>query len=341
MSKQGQPLERPKTFLRQPLQLSEYCTNSRMRHRVKHAIAQKINKDAARVLGAAAECSAACCLPLQDVMLPNLRQLCAMLDKEHASLSFWEQQLKSVSGTDAGAEDRTCAICLEEDCPLDSLGILPCAHIFHVECLREALRANPACPHCRRAASLREVSSLQLQLHPPEDEEDNVVGDQRAQQEFSAAQLVHGTKLAAVARRLACIQRDDPQAKALVFVQWQSLEGKVARALQDHGVPVLRLPRGRLAGQFLSDFQAGRSSDFALVLSLEHCAAGANLTIASHVIFVHPMNAATVDMAVAWEKQALGRVRRAGQSRSEVQVYRFVTRDTVEEHITLLHRQHA
>ena len=46
-----------------------------------------------------------------------------------------------------------------------------------------------------------------------------------------------------------------------------------------------------------------------MLLSLEHAASGANLTAASHVIFVHPMNAETVPMAVSYEQQAIARVR--------------------------------
>ena len=72
---------------------------------------------------------------------------------------------------------------------------------------------------------------------------------------------------------------------------------------------------------------------FVLLLSLEHAASGSNLTAANHVIFVHPMNAETLSTAVAYERQALARVRRVGQERSEVHVWRFVTRETVEEHM--------
>ena len=72
---------------------------------------------------------------------------------------------------------------------------------------------------------------------------------------------------------------------------------------------------------------------FVLLLSLEHAASGSNLTAANHVILVHPMNADTLSSAVAYERQALARVRRVGQERAEVHVWRFVTRETVEEHM--------
>jgi len=139
----------------------------------------------------------------------------------------------------------------------------------------------------------------------------------------------------------------DPKAKALVFVQWADLEGKVCRALQDHGVPFLCLSGasgsgkrlGGADGAVLRRFQEEDQADapFVLVLSLQRAAAGANLTAASHVLFVHPMNAESVDVAAAYERQALARVRRIGQTRKEVHVWRFVTKQTVEEHIWKLH----
>lgn len=68
--------------------------------------------------------------------------------------------------------------------------------------------------------------------------------------------------------------------------------------------------------------QSNVQESFVLLLSLEHAASGSNLTAAHHVIFVHPMNADTLSSAVAYEQQALARVRRVGQLRKEVHVWR-------------------
>merc|ERR1712232_615955 len=76
-----------------------------------------------------------------------------------------------------------------------------------------------------------------------------------------------------------------------------------------------------------------------LLLSLEHSASGTNLTAANHIVFVHPMSAASSERAVSYEAQAIGRCRRWGQSKSEVHCWRFVTRGTIEEAITAEHQQ--
>lgn len=95
---------------------------------------------------------------------------------------------------------------------------------------------------------------------------------------------------------------------------------------------IYRRTRTHLITHTRPGFCLGKES-FVLLLSLEHAASGTNLTAANHVIFVHPMNAETLGTAVAYERQALARVRRVGQERSEVHVWRFIAKDTVEEYM--------
>ena len=61
-------------------------------------------------------------------------------------------------------------------------------------------------------------------------------------------------------------------------------------------------------------------------------AAGANLTIASNVLFVSPIVSDTQQEYVAWETQAIGRVRRYGQQKT-VKIWRFVAASTIDEDI--------
>merc|ERR1711862_659447 len=85
-------------------------------------------------------------------------------------------------------------------------------------------------------------------------------------------------------------------------------------------------------------FQYESDSPRLLLLSLDESASGTNLTAANHVIIVHRMDAATSEEAVAFEMQAVGRVRRPGQLR-KIHVWRFVTVGTIEQRITEEHQQ--
>merc|ERR1712157_13939 len=88
----------------------------------------------------------------------------------------------------------------------------------------------------------------------------------------------------------------------------------------------------------LTNFQYDESSPKILILSLEESASGTNLTASNHVIIVHPMEAATREEAVAFEMQAVGRVRRPGQQR-KIFIWRFVTIGTIEQMITEDHQR--
>lgn len=73
-----------------------------------------------------------------------------------------------------------------------------------------------------------------------------------------------------------------------------------------------------------------------LLLSLEQSPSGMNLVCARNVLLVHPMYAKNREEAINFEKQAIGRCVRQGQKR-KVNIYRFVTKDTVEAEITQRH----
>jgi len=219
-----------------------------------------------------------------------------------------------------------CSICLEE-IAVTTACALPCSHIFHMNCVREALNAtNRLCPLCcQEVAPGIRLSPLQLEM-----------ADAPTASTSSAREDVpaHGTKLNLLAQKLREIHEQDPSAKVIVFSQWQVIEAKVAGALTSYRIPFLRTQPRKDSGEALRQFQDDESSPYVLLLSLESAASGSNLQAANHVIFVHPMSAASASMAVAQERQAIGRVRRLGQNRQEIFVHRFVTRGTIEEHMS-------
>jgi len=336
---------RPEVRLIQPIGEKEYYKDDHHRHAVVHAVAKWAgDRDANDALSAQAICERACLVPLHLALSRGLSELASLLDKAHRSLEFYTQQLSNLTREGVGIENK-CSICLEDTSDIASMAILPCSHVFHSECIRAALAINAFCPECRTPVAMSHVSSVVMELKPPEPQAVETAGPSIS---MSPAWKQNGSKLNAVANRLRQIRENDPTAKALVFVQWADLEAKVWRALHDHHIPFLGLSgdsrcRVRLGGEdgaVLKKFQEDdtRDAPFVLVLSLQRAAAGTNLTSASHVLFVHPMNADTVHSAAAYERQALARVRRIGQARNQVHVWRFVTRHTVEEHIWKLHR---
>merc|ERR1712216_630533 len=125
-----------------------------------------------------------------------------------------------------------------------------------------------------------------------------------------------------------------------VFIQWDSISSQLENALKAVGISPLVL-RGHLSQRqkAIARFVDSCSADTSvLLLSLEHSPSGMNFACAHHVLLVHPMHADRCEEAAAYEMQAIGRVRRRGQS-TRVPIYRFAARGTVEEGLARQHRE--
>ncbi|CAJ1428516.1 unnamed protein product [Effrenium voratum] len=174
--------------------------------------------------------------------------------------------------------------------------------------------------------------------------QDSLQASQMAQQpedtEHEGSQFAkYGSKIETLVRHVQKIQRDDPGCKIICFVQWEDLKKKISDALKEFQVPHATLHGGVWARQtVLRKFQYEFEGPRMLLLSLEESASGTNLTAANHVLMVHPMEAENKEEAVAFEMQAMGRVRRPGQMK-KIFIWRFVTFDTIEQQITEEHQK--
>merc|ERR1719464_2281384 len=183
------------------------------------------------------------------------------------------------------------------------------------------------------AAKLKDLHDFQRTLHsssqcPAQDAE-----------ESTSLFAKYGSKIEALVKHVQKLQKDDPGCKIICFVQWEDLKRKISLALEEFKIEHLSLHGSVWARRAaLMKFQYEEDSPRMLLLSLEESASGTNLTAASHVIIVHPMEASTREEAVAFEMQAIGRVRRPGQER-KIFIWRFVTIGTIEQQITEEHQR--
>jgi len=128
--------------------------------------------------------------------------------------------------------------------------------------------------------------------------------------------------------------------RVLVFTQWVVHVAHLQEVLHEHGVESLALVgQLRETMDVLSRF--GRPGEpRVLLLSSQRHSSGINLQAARHVVIVHPYCTPTSSsresisrsQMLAFEAQAIGRVRRYPQSRP-VQVYRLFASGTIEEEL--------
>ena len=130
-----------------------------------------------------------------------------------------------------------------------------------------------------------------------------------------------------------CRKKISKDERVLIFVQFPDLMKKVAEALAANGVEFLEI-RGSASqkSKNLEKFQNDSKERVLLLNVMDESASGANLTSASHAIFLSPLLAPTQEIYDACETQAVGRLRRFGQTRL-VHIWRFLSNNTIDEEI--------
>ncbi|EEH52499.1 SNF2 super family [Micromonas pusilla CCMP1545] len=129
----------------------------------------------------------------------------------------------------------------------------------------------------------------------------------------------------------------NPDERVLIFIQYPDLMKQVSDVLDDANIKYLKL-KGSVHQQCaaLDEFQKEKlrpgDARVLMLLSRDESASGANLTTANHAIFVHPLETNTQYEYDASETQAIGRIRRYGQTKL-VHVHRLIAKDTIEEKI--------
>jgi len=284
-----------------------------------------------------------------------------------ASLEFFERMV-SVMRENTDPEARSCSVCMEDDISLDKLAITPCAHAFCIDCLKATVGKYKSCSICRQPLTLKDIHPVSAEVAKPAagvvqdaplaSSSSSGGGGASSSMSSSSSSAVlapapppasaiveerfraYGTKLAAVVKKLQELRAADAEAKVILFVQFDELKRKVAAALAEFGITNASLQGNtNQRARVIRDWQNNAtSSTFVLLLSLAQSASGANLTAASHVVFLHPMLAPSADQAIAYELQAIGRARRHGQRRDVVHVWRFVTAETLEQTLTQKHQ---
>lgn len=121
--------------------------------------------------------------------------------------------------------------------------------------------------------------------------------------------------------------------RVLIFVQFADLMKKVTEALEAHNIGFLEI-RGTASQKStnLQKFQDGSKERVLLLNVMDESASGANLTGANHAVFLSPLLAPSQEIYEACETQAVGRLRRYGQTKL-VKIYRFISMNTIDVQI--------
>jgi len=216
-------------------------------------------------------------------------------------------------------EDETCGICLTE-IPDDDIGVTKCGHIYCFQCIKTIISQRHECPYCRAKIKDDEVFMISY-----EKKKNNKANNQDLKDKIALINEV-GTKLANL---IYYLKGSDNH--VIIFSQWDDLLRKIGNILDIYGVKNV-FCRGNVwqRDKAIRTFNNDKNMRV-IMLSSESAASGTNLTKANKVIIVDPV-CGTHEYRKNTEGQAIGRAHRMGQT-SEVEVLRFVVRDTIEEEI--------
>ena len=199
--------------------------------------------------------------------------------------------------------------------PLSEVSISStCGHSGCKECvLREAYIGK--CPTDGCAALAKPTSIVQASSLGAED-------DGKATR--------YGTKLALLCALLRRIPKTE---RALVFCQFETLTATVAEALSAYGISFVQLTgTAKRRSDLLEAYQEDSGARVLLLNVDDESAAGSNLTVANHVIFVGPLLKQEQQQYDATMTQAIGRCVRYGQVR-KVFVWRLVSMETIDQEV--------
>ncbi|KAF4453316.1 DNA repair protein RAD5 [Fusarium austroafricanum] len=221
--------------------------------------------------------------------------------------------------------ENECPLCFEE--PMNDQTVTGCWHSACKKCLLDYIKHQtdksevPRCFSCREPINKRDL----FEVIRHEDDPDMMskkpkISLQRVGVNASSA------KVSALMSELRSLRREYPKMKSVVFSQFTSFLSLIEPALCRANIKFLRLD-GSMAQKaraaVLNEFTE-RKGFTILLLSLRAGGVGLNLTSAGRVFMMDPWWSFSV------EAQAIDRVHRMGQE-SEVQVKRFVVKESVEE----------
>ncbi|KAH9930325.1 uncharacterized protein B0H18DRAFT_1093698 [Fomitopsis serialis] len=215
-----------------------------------------------------------------------------------------------------------CPSCGRDEVPIEEVAVLSsCGHMGCLKCVMECAdkeecvyAASGACRAAARVLNVVKGDTLGI---------DDEARDGRGKH--------YGLKLEQV---IHLIKKKIPKdERVLIFVQFPDLMKKVAEALSANGVDFLEI-KGSASqkSKNLEKFQNDSNERVLLLNVMDESASGANLTSASHAVFLSPLLAQSQEIYDACETQAVGRLRRFGQTRL-VQIWRFLSTNTIDEEI--------
>ncbi|KAI7332206.1 hypothetical protein KC315_g4751 [Hortaea werneckii] len=258
----------------------------------------------------------------RNALTSDVNELCKRLLVSERSLRYLKRVREIVEAEDA--HGRLAKLCeceghhasVSNDIAVSAF----CGHAICNDCFRHL--AEQHVHQCPAAGCSADMHSFHLQWR-------SKLGDPSRVDHKS-----YGAKVAEAMDILEDIERKSDQ--AILFVQYQEQLKQIENALKNRNLRAIVVDGQNTEGKIRS-FQENSRNTVLVLNASDETAAGLNLQMANHVIFLSPLLRDSQYLYESTMAQAIGRVRRHKQKKP-IYVYRLVALDTIDVDI-LEHRE--
>ena len=216
-------------------------------------------------------------------------------------------------------DTESCSICMDN---LVNPTLTTCGHLFCYECLKMCLDDKKRCPMCKTDLTGKDLLVMNMK------KEKNI-------EETNPLIQKYGSKLGKLVSIIRHLVAQD-KTRIIVFSQWDDMLTLVGKTLAENEIENCFV-KGNVwsRNSAIRKFKAGKNDagidNKVIMLSLKNAASGTNLTEATHIFFIEPINTSREESRVI-ECQAIARACRIGQ-KNKIMLLRILIENSIEEEI--------
>ena len=214
------------------------------------------------------------------------------------------------------SDNEDCIICMDN---ITNLTLTECGHMFCYDCITKWLLTRGNCPFCKK-----DLMNKKLMITK---KEDNTIEDPLIKK--------YGSKLGKLISIIKLLLKNSTT-RIIVFSQWDDMLSLVGVTLAANGIGNCFI-KGNVwsKNSAIKKFKQGHDDEGnekkVIMLSLRNTASGTNLTEATHIFFIEPVDCDR-EQSKMIEEQAIARACRVGQ-KHKIMLMRVLIENTIEEDI--------
>jgi SNF2 family DNA or RNA helicase len=223
-------------------------------------------------------------------------------------------------------ENENCIICYDT---MNEPTMTPCGHMFCKSCIQLCLNNKKECPICKHVVDISSLVGIKKKNNEKVEEDNQQMNPLMNPLKNPLVQK-YGAKLGKLIQTTRTLLSQD--ARIIIFSQWDEMLLLISKSMLENGIDCSFISGNVYKrNKAITRFKMGGEDNGVILLSLEKSASGTNLTEATHIIIVEPIDASKESIK-AIESQAIGRAVRLGQ-KQQIEVIRILCKDTIEEEI--------